>query len=235
MNERYLLHAIGDVEDCFIVDAAPSARRRPKTVWLRWAVAACLCLGLCAAVLLIRASVFVPVCSTGAPSAAESERQKALSGIKPKNPFEDADPPQSYACYTGSYFTIEDLLKDTVLIVRATPIAVEVESDAAVCWVLEIAESSGGSTEAIQLRQMKDEYLLKEGQEVVLALEEDNEPGYYHIPGGGVGLFREGGVRSEFWAPLLQKGRTEFPDALRETGTLLEVYDCLIALYHNQH
>ena len=44
--------------------------------------------------------------------------------------------------------------------------------------------------ETIRLRQLKDKYQLKMGQEVVLALApEEGDEGYYHIPGGGCGLF----------------------------------------------
>ncbi|MBR4193093.1 MAG: hypothetical protein IKQ54_02025 [Oscillospiraceae bacterium] len=232
MNERKLLYAIGEVEDRFIADAAPTARKRSKTAWVRWAAAACLCLGIFAVALLVKAPGFTAALPTGDPSAGETESQQLWNGIKPRNPLDSASETQIIACYTGAYSSVEDLLKDTVLIVRATPVAVETESDAAICWILEIAESSDGRTGEIKLRQLKDEYLLVKGQEVVLALENDSGPGYYNIPGGGVGLFRKGGVRSEFWEPLLQRGRTEFPEALRETGTLLEVYDCLTILYN---
>ena len=46
--------------------------------------------------------------------------------------------------------------------------------------------------ETIRLAQLKDEFLLEEGQEVVLALQLDHSNGRYYIPGGGDGLFRAG-------------------------------------------
>ena len=89
-----------------------------------------------------------------------------------------------YACYDKGYTSVEDLLDDATLIVRATPIAIEYESDVAICWVLRIEESNREGLEVIRLRQLKDEHFIKMGQEVVLALQQDAGEGYYNIPGG---------------------------------------------------
>lgn len=94
------------------------------------------------------------------------------------------------AMYDTGYDTVEELLSASTLIVRATPVFVESESEVAICWELQVAETNKEIPEIIRLRQVKDNYLLEQGQEVVLVLEPDAGEGYYHIPGGGCGLFR---------------------------------------------
>ena len=102
---------------------------------------------------------------------------------------QDGDGSVHGMCEKG-YNTIDELMKDATLVVRATPTEVEVESAFAICWVMDVAESSQPGVETIRLRQVKDEYQLELGQEVVLALApEEGDEGYYHIPGGGCGLF----------------------------------------------
>ena len=94
-----------------------------------------------------------------------------------------------FAMYDKGYKTIGELMAISPLVVRATPVSVESESAVAVCWVLEVAEASAPGTKRIYLRQLKDEYLLAQGQEYVLVLQEDHGENCYCIPGGGCGLF----------------------------------------------
>ena len=94
-----------------------------------------------------------------------------------------------HGMYDKGYDTIDELMEAAALVVRATPTQVEVESAVGICWVLDVAESSQPGVETIRLRQLKDEYLLTMGQEVVLVLGQEGDEGYYHIPGGGCGLF----------------------------------------------
>ncbi len=94
-----------------------------------------------------------------------------------------------YALYVDSYDTIDELMEAAVLVVRATPTQVESESKVGICWVLDVAESSQPGVETIRLRQMKDEYQLELGQEVVLALGQEDGDSDYYILGGGCGLF----------------------------------------------
>lgn len=94
------------------------------------------------------------------------------------------------AMYDTAYNTVEEILSTSTLIVRATPVFVESESAVAICWELQVAETNQEIPEIIRLRQVKDNYLLEQGQEVVLVLEPDAGEGYFHIPGGGCGLFR---------------------------------------------
>ena len=94
------------------------------------------------------------------------------------------------ATYDKDYKSIVELLSASTLIVRATPISIESESAFALCWVLQVAESDQDNIKTVRLRQLKDEYLLELGQEVVLALQPDAGEGYYNIPGGGCGIFQ---------------------------------------------
>lgn len=93
------------------------------------------------------------------------------------------------AMYDFGYDSIDELMEAGIVVVKATPISVESESNVAICWVLDVAESSVADLETIKLRQVKDEYMLTMGQEVVLVLQPDVGDGYYNIPGGGSGLF----------------------------------------------
>ena len=111
--------------------------------------------------------------------------------------------------YDKSYNTIDELMEDATLVVRATPTQVELESKVGICWVMDVAESSQPGLETIRLRQLKDEYLLTMGQEVLLALKQEEDEGYYHIPGGGCGLFyldpKTGEVRGMLASSLLER------------------------------
>lgn len=94
-----------------------------------------------------------------------------------------------YALYDHGYDTIEELMSVGTLVVKATPVSVESESAVGICWILDVAESSEANIETIKLRQVKDKHMLTPGQEVVLVVQPDIGEGYYHIPGGGCGLF----------------------------------------------
>lgn len=136
-----------------------------------------------------------------------------------------------YASYDRGYTSVEDLLDATNFIVRATPIDVEYESDVALCWVLRVEESSKEGVDVIRLRQLKDEYLLEVGQEVVLVLQEDVGEGYYNIPGGGCGLFRidekTGSMSGLLLESLKEQVPTTFSTATTEL-TLDNVFDILM-------
>lgn len=135
------------------------------------------------------------------------------------------------ATYDYGYTSVEDLLDVSNLIVRATPIDVESESDVALCWILRVEESNKETADIIRLRQLKDEYLLKAGQEVVLALQEDADEGYYNIPGGGCGLFRmdekTGSMTGLLLESLKEQAPTTFSTATTEL-TLGNVFDILM-------
>ena len=137
--------------------------------------------------------------------------------------FSEAD-----ALYVRGYETMDELMEAAALIVRATPVSTEFESDFAVCLLLDVAESSIEGIETIHLRQVKDEYQLDIGEEVVLALEPDAGEGYYHIPGGGDGLFYEtfGTPQGKLLSDLLENS----PAPLSEGGslTLEGVFDLLV-------
>ena len=135
-----------------------------------------------------------------------------------------------FASYDYGYTSVEDLLNVTTLIVRATPIAVEDESDVAVCWVLRVDDSNKETEDIIRLRQIKDEYLLKIGQEVVLALQEDAGEGYYNIPGGGCGLFRIDEETDSMSGLLLESLKEQVPATYSTVAvelTLSDIFDIL--------
>ncbi len=127
------------------------------------------------------------------------------------------------ALYDKSYKTVEELMSDAAIIVRATPIAKEVDSFIGTCWILQIKESSQSGVTSVRLRQVKDNYLLKMGQEVVLVLKAEGDMGYYGIPGGGDGLFRVNEETGRVEGNLLE----ELVGG-NKSVTLDEVYDLLV-------
>ena len=135
------------------------------------------------------------------------------------------------AMYDKGYDTVDELLTDSVLVVRAMPVSVE--SDVAVCLVLDVEEASVAGIETIRLRQIKDEYLLEMGKEVVLALQPDAGEGYYNIPGGGCGLFRIDEETDTITGMLLDSLLEGMPAAYSANGgadlSLEDVYDLLVA------
>jgi len=52
-NEQ-LLRAMGDIDEQFIVEAAPGLKKRRVGAWVKWAAAACACLAVCGAIVLPR-------------------------------------------------------------------------------------------------------------------------------------------------------------------------------------
>lgn len=90
---------------------------------------------------------------------------------------------------------------------------------------MDVAESSQPGLETIRLRQLKDEYLLTMGQEVVLVLGQEGDEGYYHIPGGGCGLFypdpQTGALRGRLLDSLQERSTDTDAQTLEEAFDLL--------------
>jgi hypothetical protein len=243
MNETHLLRAIGEADDRFIAEAAPAARKQPTVVWLRWAAAACACLAIFGAIMATRGPTTEPIVPTHDWSQIQPFPRdpdgKILPGPKTQPSGEEMRVDTfAEACYIKGYSTVEELLEDAALIVRATPVFIEGESDVGICWVLDVAEASDGTTKTVKLRQVKDEFMLRMGQEVVLVLENDASPGYYHIPGGGDGLFRVNPVTGKADGKLLVS-LLKLDPAYSGAGSLgsmtaQDVYDRLVAAYKNQ-
>ncbi len=178
---------------------------------------------LCCAVFLLCFNVIADVTAPNVDNTMADNEQSISFGDAKVNG-------RVFASYDRGYTSVEDLLDATNLIVRATPIDVEYESDVALCWVLRIEESNKEGVEVIRLRQLKDEYLLKAGQEVVLVLQEDVGEGYYNIPGGGCGLFRideeTGSMSGLLLESLKEQVPTTYSTATAEL-TLDDVFDIL--------
>ena len=198
-------------------------QRRKKKVWVRvGATACCVCLMGMAGVGLWKGGLFA------GPSEA---------GDQPGFSLEDKDIRDGfvYALYDRGW-TLDELLGDpaTFRIVRAVPVGVETDSVVARRWVLRVLESNRGGTEDILLSQLKDEYLLTQGEEVVLILMQDGDTEYYSIPSGGYGLFRPnqetGAVSGRLMPSLLE--RAQISDSSDEASRLTtkEVYDLLVGL-----
>ena len=134
----------------------------------------------CVAVLLVLAAA--------TPTAAPTTEPTQVPGLDLSD-LQIKDNTLIFAMYDKGYKTIGELMAISPLVVRATPVSIESESPFAVCWVLEVAEASAPGTKRIYLRQLKDEYLLTQGQEYVLVLQEDHGENYFNIPGGSFGLF----------------------------------------------
>lgn len=133
--------------------------------------------------------------------------------------------------YAGRYATVDELLRDAALIVRATPVAVESETAIGRRWVLRVDESSRAGVTEIRLIQAKDQYMLHTGEEVVLALSTADDGNSYGILGGRYGLFRPTGRNGGMGGLLL-------PDLIARSGekraagelTAADVYRMLTAL-----
>lgn len=178
---------------------------------------------LCCAVLFLSFGIIAETTKSNAEYSMENNNQTISLG--------DAEMTgRVFASYDYGYTSVEDLLNVTTLIVRATPIAVEDESDVAVCWVLRVDESNKETEDIIRLRQIKDEYLLKVGREVVLALQEDAGEGYYNIPGGGCGLFRIDEETDTMSGLLLESLKEQVPATYSTAAvefTLSDIFDIL--------
>lgn len=133
--------------------------------------------------------------------------------------------------YAGRYATVDELLRDAALIVRATPVAVESETAIGRRWVLRVDESSRAGVTEIRLIQAKDQYMLHTGEEVVLALSTADDGNSYGILGGRYGLFRPTGRNGGMGGLLL-------PDLIARSGekraagelTAADVYRMLTSL-----
>lgn len=133
--------------------------------------------------------------------------------------------------YAGRYATVDELLRDAALIVRATPVAVESETAIGRRWVLRVDESSRAGVTEIRLIQAKDQYMLHTGEEVVLALSTADDGNSYGILGGRYGLFRPTGRNGGMGGLLL-------PDLIVRSGekraagelTAADVYRMLTSL-----
>lgn len=178
---------------------------------------------LCCAILFLGFGIIASVAKPNVEYSMENDNQMISLG--------DAEMSgRVFASYDYGYTSVEDLLDVTTLIVRATPIAVEYESDVALCWVLRVEESNKETADIIRLRQLKDEYLLKIGQEVVLALQEDAGEGYYNIPGGGCGLFRIDEETDSMSGLLLESLKEQVPATYSPVAvelTLSDVFNIL--------
>lgn len=147
--------------------------------------------------------------------------------------FDQADAAWTYIeiGYAGRYATVDELLRDAALIVRATPVAVESETAIGRRWVLRVDESSRAGVTEIRLIQAKDQYMLHTGEEVVLALSTADDGDSYGILGGRCGLFRPTGRNGGMGGLLL-------PDLIARSGekraagelTAADVYRMLTSL-----
>ena len=146
--------------------------------------------------------------------------------IPPSSSFNIVSPMYEKGCES-----IEALMEDSTLVVRAVPVSVENESDFAICLVLDVIDASQSGIETIRIRQMKDEYQLTMGQEVVLALAPDEGEGYYHIPAGGAGLFYNDEATGHPAGMLLNDLLANSPAPLSADGqtTLDNIFNLLCA------
>lgn len=148
--------------------------------------------------------------------------------------MEGSESKKVIAMYDKGYDSVEELMAESVVLVRAIPVAIEDESDVAVCFVLDVKESNYRGVETIRLRQIKDEYCLELGKEVVLALQPDVGEGYYNIPGGGCGLFRVDEETNKTTGVLMDSLLESAPQSYSAKGgkdlTLEQVYDLLVEL-----
>ena len=186
---------------------------------------------LCCALLLVSCGKAVDTSETEAVPDAETEAVPGDSAAAAGVSLEGIDAGMTVisTLYDAGFDSVDELLEGAPLIVRAVPVSVESESGAALCWVLRVEEANRDVPETVRLRQIKDSYTLTAGEEAVLALEEDDGEGYYHIAGGGCGLFRlDGngavtGVLADSLAEMAGASRSAAP------ATLEEVFDLLAA------
>lgn len=153
---------------------------------------------LCCTVLLIGCGTIADTAESGIGTDAETNKNSTIT-------FENIGKNNNiFASYDKGYDSVDELMDVATIIVRATPTEVEYESDVAICWILQIAESNKEGLSEIRLRQLKDEYLLNIGEEVVLVLQPDASAEYYNIPGGGSGLFRVDKETKSVYGVLLE-------------------------------
>ena len=184
----------------------------------------CIILGLC----------FIAMIGCNKAEKAEKEAPDNGAGVElaqEKDPQQESESvaTEIFSLYWDTCETVKELLDVSVLIVQATVVSVEKDLELGVYLKLNIKKSSIDGIKEILLIQNKDKYLLKEGEEVVLALKYDEPSGLYYIPGGNSGLFRYNGatVNGVLLDSLLKKaGYTGTKDAL----TAESVYDMLVGI-----
>jgi hypothetical protein len=143
-------------------------------------------------VLIVISLVAVGCTNTPQVSTQNDNAQAAFHDVKPakiEDDFVPEDGAMFFSTYDYGYDSVDDLMNVATLVVRATPVAKESESQLGVCWIMDVAEASVPGIKTIKLVQNKDNYLLEPGQEVVLVLQPDKGEDYFNIPGGGNGLF----------------------------------------------
>lgn len=227
MSIPKMANAVGYTDDDLIAGAMEYKRTKKNGLRKLAALAACLC--------LILVGVWMVLSRSGSGEKAQNVQEPITESNDHRINLEEIKGNHLFALYEKGYKSVKALLEDTDLIVQATPIAVETESEVAVCWVLRVSRSNEKEVEYIRLRQLKDEYLLNVGQEVVLALGQDGDEGYYHIPGGGCGLFRINEATKTVSGQLIESLREQAPYGhSAETSTkwtLDDVFDILMELY----
>lgn len=226
MNIPKIVNAVGHIDDDLITGAMEYKRAKKRSVRKIAAVAACLC--------LILAGILMMLSFSGSGKQAQNMQEPITEGNGYRIDLEGIKGDHLFALYEKGYKSVKALLEDTDLIVQATPVAVETESEVAVCWVLRVARANEKEVQYIRLRQLKDEHLLNAGQEVVLALGQESDEGYYHIPGGGCGLFRIDEDTQTVSGQLIKSLQEQAPSGYAaETitkWTLDDVFDILIEL-----
>ncbi len=208
------------ISDEFVTEASEVKRGR-KAGWVKWGAAAAT---LALAVGATGLGVWQRWAGTGPDTGGNNDR----AGVS----LENIDSGIAVSpLYNEGFDTVDQLLEGSPLIVRAVPVSVESESDAALCWVLRVEEANRETSETVRLRQLRDEYLLTAGQEVVLVLREDEGEGYYNIPGGGCGLFRldesTGTVTGELLDSLLEQAVPAYSSNSAAQLTLEDVFNLL--------
>ena len=160
----------------------------------------------------------------------DSKIETVLNNSDPTISFDgltEQDIGNIYALYDRGYNTIEDLLKVSDLIVRATPVAIESKSAVGCHVVLRVEEADRDGITEIRVVQLKDEHLLKIGEEVVLVLQKDFDDGYYFVPGGGDGIFRtdeeSGQIKGKLLDSLTEKTHTD-----KSKLTFEDIFDLLV-------
>ncbi len=179
---------------------------------------------LCCAILFAGCGT---ISGTGTADNENLQNQSDFDLLESLQKF-DSDNTHIEGCYLDGYRTINELMAISPLVVRATPVSVESESPVAVCLVLEVAEASQPGVKTIRLRQLKDGYMLRLGEEVVLAVQPDSGEGYYNIPGGGCGLFRVNAETGTVSGMLVKSLLEDAPQLANEHLTLEDVFDLLM-------
>lgn len=206
-------------------------RRKRNMIVRSTAAAVCVCL-------VVSAGVLVWNKRSSEPARTEKTEQTKTNGEIETVP-NNSDPTISLdgltgqdiwhvdALYDRGYNTIEELLKVSDLIVRATPVAIESKSEVGCHVVLRVEEADRDGVTEIRVVQLRDKHLLKIGEEVVLVLQKDFDDGYYFVPGGGDGIFRtddeSGQIKGKLLDSLTEKTHTD-----KSKLTFEDIFDLLV-------